>query len=174
VAAEVLPPEMGLEFTGLSYQEKNAPNPVPTFVLAVVFVFLLLAALYESWSLPWSVLLATPTVMLGSLLGVKLGGFDNNVFVQIGLVMLIGLAAKNAILIVEFAKVQKEQGADTGQGGDRVGPPALPPHPDDRLLLHPRRGAADARHRLRRELAQDDGHRRIFRHAGGHGDRSSS
>jgi HAE1 family hydrophobic/amphiphilic exporter-1 len=113
VAAEVLPRELGIEFTGLSFQEKNAPNPVPTFVLAVVFVFLLLAALYESWSLPWSVLLATPTVMLGSLLGVKLGGFDNNVFVQIGLVMLIGLAAKNAILIVEFAKVQKEQGADT-------------------------------------------------------------
>jgi len=115
VAAQVLPPEMSLEFTGLSYQEKNAPNPLPTFVLAVVFVFLLLAALYESWSLPWSVLLATPTVMLGSLLGVKLGGFDNNVFVQIGLVMLIGLAAKNAILIVEFAKMQKEQGAELVQ-----------------------------------------------------------
>lgn len=110
VAKEVLPREMGYEFTGLSYQEQIAPNPTPTFVLAVVFVFLLLAALYESWSLPWSVLLATPTVLLGSFIGVKLGGFDNNVFVQIGLVMLIGLAAKNAILIVEFAKMQKEAG----------------------------------------------------------------
>ena len=112
VAAHILPPEMSYEFTGLSYQEKNAPNPVPTFILAVVFVFLLLAALYESWSLPWSVLLITPAVILGSMLGVWLGKFDNNVFVQIGLIMLIGLAAKNAILIVEFAKMQHEQGKD--------------------------------------------------------------
>jgi HAE1 family hydrophobic/amphiphilic exporter-1 len=110
VARKALPREMGYVFTGLSYQEKTAPNPMPTFVLAVVFVFLLLAALYESWSLPWSVLLGTPLVALGALLGVKLGGFDNNVFVQVGLVMLIGLAAKNAILIVEFAKMQREQG----------------------------------------------------------------
>jgi len=112
VAAQVLPAEMGYEFTGLSYQEREAPNPVPTFVLAIVFVFLLLAALYESWSLPWSVLLGTPLVALGALFGVYVGGFDNNVFVQIGLVMLIGLAAKNAILIVEFAKMQREQGKD--------------------------------------------------------------
>lgn len=110
VAAQVLPREMGHDFTGLSYQEKNAPNPLPTFVLAVVFVFLLLAALYESWSLPWSVLLGTPLVALGAFFGVWLRGFDNNVFVQIGLVMLIGLAAKNAILIVEFAKMKKEEG----------------------------------------------------------------
>ena len=112
VAAEVLPQGMGYEFTGLSYQEKMAPNPMPTFVLAVVFVFLLLAALYESWSLPWSVLLGTPMVALGAFFGVWLGGFDNNVFVQIGLVMLIGLAAKNAILIVEFAKMKREEGME--------------------------------------------------------------
>ena len=112
VAAQVLPREMSYEFTGLSYQEKTAPNPMPTFILAVVFVFLLLAALYESWSLPWSVLLITPAVILGAMLGVYVGKFDNNVFVQIGLIMLIGLAAKNAILIVEFAKMQHDQGKD--------------------------------------------------------------
>lgn len=110
VAAQVLPREMGYEYTGLSYQEKRTPNPMPTLVLAVVFVFLLLAALYESWSLPWSVLLGTPLVALGAMFGIWMRGLENNIFVQVGLVMLIGLAAKNAILIVEFAKAGSERG----------------------------------------------------------------
>jgi multidrug efflux pump subunit AcrB len=75
-------------------------------------VFLLLAAQYESWSLPFAVLLATPLVVLGTLLGLLMRGFDNNVFAQIGIIMLIGLAAKNAILIVEFAKLEYERGRD--------------------------------------------------------------
>ncbi|HZL71456.1 MAG TPA: multidrug efflux RND transporter permease subunit [Planctomycetota bacterium] len=111
VADEVLPREMGYEFTGMSYQEKNSPSPGPTFIMAVVFVFLLLAAMYESWTLPFSVLLGTPLVLLGAFFGVWMMGLENNVFVQVGLVMLIGLAAKNAILIVEFAKMKRDAGA---------------------------------------------------------------
>ncbi|MBI5507045.1 MAG: multidrug efflux RND transporter permease subunit [Deltaproteobacteria bacterium] len=111
-AREVLPAEMGYAYTNMSYQEKTAPSSTPTFVMAVIFVFLLLAALYESWSLPLAVLLGTPSVVLGAMLGVWLRGLDNNVYVQIGLVTLIGLAAKNSILIVEFAKARAEAGDD--------------------------------------------------------------
>jgi HAE1 family hydrophobic/amphiphilic exporter-1 len=108
--AETMPIEMGFAYSSLSYQEKVAPPPGPTFVMAIVFVFLLLAALYESWRLPWAVLLGSPLVALGAFFGAWLMGYDNNVYVQIGLIMLIGLAAKNAILIVEFAKMKHDEG----------------------------------------------------------------
>jgi HAE1 family hydrophobic/amphiphilic exporter-1 len=110
VFAQTMPGEMSFAYSSLSYQEKIAPPPGPTFILAIVCVFLLLAAMYESWKLPWAVLLGSPLVALGALGGVWLFGYDNNVYVQIGLVMLIGLAAKNAILIVEFAKAKHEEG----------------------------------------------------------------
>jgi HAE1 family hydrophobic/amphiphilic exporter-1 len=109
-----MPKEMGLAYSSLSYQEKVAPPSAPTFVLAIVFVFLLLAAMYESWRLPWAVLLGSPMVVLGASFGVWLMGYDNNVYVQIGNIMLIGLSAKNAILIVEFAKLKHDEGMSPG------------------------------------------------------------
>ncbi|HXV36472.1 MAG TPA: multidrug efflux RND transporter permease subunit [Myxococcota bacterium] len=110
VAAEVLPPEMGYAWNAMSYQERRAAGGTAVFALAVLMVFLILAAQYESWSLPFSVLLGTPLAVLGAFLGLSMRGFELNVFGQIGLVMLIGLAAKNAILIVEFAKLELENG----------------------------------------------------------------
>jgi HAE1 family hydrophobic/amphiphilic exporter-1 len=110
VFAEQMPKEMSFSYSQLSYQEKIAPPPLPTLILAIICVFLLLAALYESWRLPWAVLLGSPLVALGALFGVWLFGYDNNVYVQVGLVMLIGLAAKNAILIVEFANAKHKEG----------------------------------------------------------------
>jgi multidrug efflux pump subunit AcrB len=115
VFTETMPKEMGVAYSALSYQEKTAPPALPTLVLAIVFVFLLLAAMYESWRLPWAVLLGSPLVALGAFFGVWLVGYDNNVYVQIGLIMLIGLAAKNAILIVEFAKAKYDEGQSVEQ-----------------------------------------------------------
>jgi len=113
VFAETMPPGMGYDYMGMSYQEKKAQqgvSPMVIFGFSLVCVFLILAAQYESWSLPFSVLLGTPVAVFGAFTALWVGRFENNVYAQIGLVMLIGLAAKNAILIVEFAKMGYDQG----------------------------------------------------------------
>ena len=132
---QTMPGEMGYDYMGMSYQEKKAQEGVPTwaiFVFSLLFVFLILAALYESWTLPFSVLLSTPVALFGAfavlwlrrwVMGLFLPAYmvqiENDVYSQIGLVMLIGLAAKNAILIVEFAKDKFDQGMGLGRSGAR-------------------------------------------------------
>ncbi len=171
VFAETMPKEMGFAFSSMSYQEKVAPAAAPTFILAIVCVFLLLAALYESWRLPWAVLMGSPLVALGAFFGVWLMGYDNNVYVQIGLVMLIGLAAKNAILIVEFAKAKHEEGASLEEAALESA----------RLRFRPILMTAFAfilgvvplmlASGRRRWRAERDGHGRVLGHAGRYGAR---
>lgn len=112
MAAAKLPASMGFEWTGMSYQEKlTAGQAIGIFSLAVVFIYLVLCAQYESWSIPLSVILVAPLALLGTVVALAMRGLDVNMYTQIGIILLIGLSCKTAILIVEFAKAKREEGA---------------------------------------------------------------
>jgi len=115
VFQQTMPAEMGFDYIGMSFQEKKAQEGIPAsviFAFSIFCVFLILAAQYESWSLPFSVLLCTPVAVFGAFSGIWIRGLENNVYTQIGLIVLIGLGAKNAILIVEFSKTRYQSGKD--------------------------------------------------------------
>ncbi len=110
MAKTSLPSSMGFEWTGMSYQEKAAGSPYGIFAIAIIFVFLVLSAQYESWTMPAAVIAVVPLAVLGVVIALMISGMDNNTYTQIGVVLLVALASKNAILIVEFASEQREEG----------------------------------------------------------------
>jgi multidrug efflux pump subunit AcrB len=172
--------EMGYDYMGMSYQEKKSQQGIPSwaiFTASLVFVFLILAALYESWTLPFSVLLSTPMAVFGAfaalwlrrwLMGLYLPAYDvpieNDVYSQIGLVMLIGLAAKNSILIVAFAKAEYEKGRSLADAALEAARLRFRPLLMTSLAFHSRlRAAMDCIGRRRHRTA-GDGHGRNRRH----------
>ena len=160
-AAETLPRDFGFEWTGVTYQElKAGRSPTVVLALAIIFVFLILAAQYESWSMPFMVLSSAPLALFGALGALWVRQMQIDVYSQIGFVMLIGLAAKNAILIVEFAKRRREAGPEHRRGGDGGGRLRLRPILMTALRLHLRRPPAGVRHRRRRREPTVARHRR--------------
>ena len=167
MARDTLPPGMGFEWTDLTYQQiLEGDTAIFIFPLCVLFVFLTLAALYESWSLPLAIILIVPMCLLFAIVGVWLRGMDNNIFTQIGFVVLVGLACKNAILIVEFAKQQQDAGLAASDAAVEASRLRLRPDLDDFLRLHFRRHAAACWPVARSRDAARAGHGRLQRHVG--------
>ena len=155
----------GYEWTAMSYQEKAVGSQIYyVFGLAMLLVYLVLAGQYESWYAPISVMLAVPLSLLGPMAVLTALRVDNNLYIQIGLILLIALSAKNAILIVEVARELHAEGKPIVEVGGRGGAGALPSDPDDVVRLHPRRGAAGGGDRRRRQRAQVDRHHGVPRH----------
>ena len=167
--ASQLPEGFSYEWTELALQEKSQGNTGPiVFLMAVVLVFLVLAAQYEAFTLPLAVILIVPMCILAAIVGVNLRGFDNNILTQVGLLVLVALASKNAILIVEFAKQAEDAGKSRFEAAVEAAQDAPPPDPDDVLRLHLRRRAADAGDRTGTGDAAGPRHDRLLRHAGRH------
>ena len=166
LADETLPSGFSYEWTDLSYQQVTGGNAgLYVFPICVLFVYLVLAAQYGSWTLPFAVILIVPMCLLAATIGVRIMGQDINILTQIGFVVLVGLAAKNAILIVEFARDIEQEGKRPAGGGDRGLPPAAAADPDDVVRLHPRRAAAGGVDGLRLGDASGGRRRRVLRHA---------
>ncbi len=167
IAEQNLPRSMATDWTDLAYLQLQAGNSAMYFfALAVVFVFLVLAAQYESWKLPLAVILVVPMCLFCSVVGVQLAGMEITIFTQIGFVVLVGLASKNAILIVEFAKQQQEAGVPLRQAVMEASRLRLTADPDDLVRVHLRRGAAGDCRGCRGRDAALAGHGGVRGHAG--------
>ena len=164
VAKQVLPIGFNYEWSGLSLEEiKSGTQSALLFGLGLLLVYLTLSAQYESFVLPLIILFSVPMALLGALMAQSARGLLNDVYCQIGMVMLIGLASKNGILIVEFAEQLRAKGLSIEDAAVQAARIRLRPDPDDLICLHPRRSAAGVRHRRGRsqpQLRRDHGLRR--------------